>query len=62
MNKKYTLWVIFMIFALMVNAQSKKKKSKQKPAYTIGISSGYFSHGKCLKIQKMIFQALVHFK
>ena len=62
MNKKYTLWVIFMIFALMVNAQSKKKKSKQKPAYTIGISSGYFSHGKMFENSENDFSSFGTFQ
>lgn len=46
MSKRYIILVILLSMAILAQAQSKRKKSKQKPTYTIGISSGYFSHGK----------------
>lgn len=62
MSKKYLLLAMLMTMAIFVQAQSKRKKSKQKPTYTIGISSGYFSHGDMFENSENDFVGLSSFQ
>ncbi|MBK8624509.1 MAG: hypothetical protein IPN86_02690 [Saprospiraceae bacterium] len=62
MSKKYLLLAMLMTMAIFMQAQSKRKKSKQKPTYTIGISSGYFSHGDMFENSENDFVGLSSFQ
>lgn len=62
MSKKYLLLAILMTLSIFVQAQSKRKKSKQKATYAIGISGGYFSHGKMFENSENDFTGLSTFE
>jgi len=61
-NKKYVLMVIIMTISIIGQAQSKKKKSKQRAIYSIGISGGYFMHGEIFKNSANDFAGLKFFQ
>lgn len=54
--------VIIMTISIIGQAQSKKKKSKQRAIYSIGISGGYFMHGEIFKNSANDFAGLNFFK
>ncbi len=62
MSKKYLLLAILMTMSIFMHAQSKRKKSKQKATYAIGISGGYFSHGKMFENSENDFTGLSTFE
>jgi len=62
MSKRYFLLAMLMTVAIFAQAQSKRKKSKQKPTYSIGISSGYFSHGDMFENSENDFVGLSSFQ
>lgn len=58
MNKKYVLLIFLLSISCLVQAQSRKKKSKQKPNYAIGVSGGYFFHGHMFDKSENNFKGL----
>lgn len=45
MNNKFILIAMLLTMTFIAQAQSRKKKPKQKASYALGISGGYFSYG-----------------